>query len=90
MRVSVLFLALGLSLAAGDQEYNRHKAIHALAGFAVYEVAKHYGHPRTGVALAWGLGIAKELHDQRHGGRFRAGDVAWTGAPATLTFSVRW
>ena len=90
MRRALLLLLATAAATAGDRDYNRHKAVHALAGLAIYEVSKHYGHPKTGLALAWGLGIAKELHDQRHGGRFRAGDVAWTGAPATLTFSVRW
>jgi len=76
---------------AGDRStYESHKAVHALGGLAVYEFAKVQGHPKTGLALAWGLGIAKEVYDKRHGGRFRPGDAAWTGAPATVAFSVRW
>lgn len=70
--------------------YVEHKAAHALAGLAVYELGKAAGHPRTGLAIAFGLGIAKELYDRHHGGSFRAGDVAWTGGPATVAFSFKW
>jgi len=82
---------LGLcELSAGSAEYNRRKAGHALVGIAVYGAFYHFGYPKTGVAVAFGLGVGKELYDERHGGRFRCGDVAWTGCPAMVTFSIRW
>ena len=90
MKLVIALLLLCLPLLAGDRTYARHKALHALGGILVYEGAKQLGHPKTGLALAWGLGIGKEIYDQRHGGSFRAGDVAWTGLPATVCFSVRW
>lgn len=72
------------------QNYVQHKAAHALVGLAVYETFKVAHRPKTGLAVVFGLGVAKELYDRKHGGRFRPGDVAWTVAPATLTYSVRW
>lgn len=82
--------ALCLPLCAGSAEYNRRKAAHALIGIGVAFTGEKLGYPKTGIALAWGLGVGKELYDQRHGGRFRAGDVAWTGAPATFVIAIRW
>jgi hypothetical protein len=70
--------------------YVEHKTVHALVGLGVAEFGRRQGYPKTGIAVAWGLGVAKELYDRKHGGRFRAGDVAWTGAPATVSISVRW
>jgi hypothetical protein len=70
--------------------YVKHKAFHALAGLAIYGVGAELGHPQVGLGLAWGAGIGKELYDQRHGGSLRAGDVVWTGLPATVVFVVRW
>lgn len=72
------------------QVYVQHKAAHALVGIAVYEAFRAADRPKTGLAVVLTLGVAKELYDRKHGGRFRPGDVAWTVAPATLTYSVRW
>ena len=48
-------------------------------------------HKAAHAVIAFGLGIAKELYDKKHGGSFRCGDVAWTGMPgATLSISFRW
>jgi len=80
--------AQGLS---ARETYVTHKAFHAMGGVMVYYAFADAGYPKTGLAVAWGLGIAKELYDRKHGGRFRAGDVAWTGAPATLIqVSFKW
>lgn len=90
MRILLLFL-LSLSLLAGDAEYNRRKAAHALIGIGVAFTGEKLGYPKVGLALAFGLGVGKELYDQRHGGSFRAGDVAWTGGPAlVISFRHRW
>lgn len=71
--------------------YVTHKTAHALVGLTVAYTFAELGYPKTGVVTAWLLGVLKELYDQRHGGSFRAGDVAWTGAPATVfTVSFRW
>ena len=78
------------AMAESHQTYVQHKTIHALGGIAVYEAFRAAGRPKTGLAVVLGLGIAKELYDRKHGGRFRGGDVAWTTAPATVTFVVRW
>jgi len=86
----LLAFLLCVPMLAGNAEYNRRKACHALAGIGVAWSCKKLGYPKTGIALAWCLGIGKELYDQKHGGRFRCGDIAWTGGPATLTFSIRW
>ena len=94
----LLLLILGSALNAGAwlnqgssrTIYLKHKSVHALGGLAVYQLGKVSGHPKTGLAMAWGIGVAYESYEQRHGGRFRAGDIAWTVAPATLAFSVRW
>ena len=88
---AALLTSLALRLMAGDRSvYVQHKAAHAAIGMAVYEVGKASGHPKTGLALAFGLGIGKELYDRKHGGSFRAGDVAWTTVPATISFSFKW
>ena len=90
MRAALLCL-LFLPLVCGDRStYEHHKLVHVAAGIAVYEVCKLNGAPKTGVALAFGLGIAKETYDKRHGGKFRGGDVAWTSGPAAFCFAVRW
>ena len=90
-RFLILFLCLpSFAMTPARRTYVEHKAVHALVGIGVAEFARQKGYPKTGVAVAFGLGIAKELYDRKHGGRFRAGDVAWTGAPATLSISVRW
>lgn len=90
-RFLILFLCLpSFAMTPARRTYVEHKAAHALVGIGVAYTGERLGYPKTGIAVAWGLGIAKELYDRKHGGRFRAGDVAWTGAPATITFSVRW
>lgn len=92
MRSLICFILClpAFAMTPARQTYVEHKAIHALVGISVAEFGRAKGYPKTGIAVAWGLGIAKELYDRKHGGRFRAGDVAWTGAPATLSISVRW
>ena len=93
-----IMLALCLPLSAQDvssmsprETYVTHKTAHALVGIGVAWAGHELGYPKTGIACAWGLGIAKELYDRKHGGRFRVGDVIWTGAPATVfSVSVRW
>ena len=73
-----------MCMTPARQTYVTHKAAHAVIGVAVC-------YPKTGIAIAFGLGIAKELYDKKHGGSFRCGDVAWTGMPgATLSISFRW
>lgn len=91
-RLLILFLCLpAFAMTPARQTYVEHKAAHALVGVGIAWAGQELGYPKTGIAVAWGLGIAKELYDRKHGGRFRAGDVAWTGAPATVfSISVRW
>jgi hypothetical protein len=89
MRMMVIYL-LCMPAMAGNTTYQQHKAVHACVGMGVAWAGKELGYPKTGIALAWGLGIGKELYDADHGGSFRCGDICWTGIPATITFSIRW
>ena len=70
------------------QVYVFHKTVHAIAGIALATLVNHLGNPYMGIASAWLLGIAKEIYDQNSGGSFGAGDVAWTGAPATVVLML--
>ena len=80
-----------MCMTPARQTYVTHKAAHAVIGVAVCYAGAGLGYPKTGIAVAFGLGIAKELYDKKHGGSFRCGDVAWTGMPgATLSISFRW
>lgn len=95
--VKRLFLASLISaMAWADggtprQTYIRHKAVHALVGLGLAYYFNEMGFPKTGLTLVLALGVAKELFDQSRGGRFRAGDVAWTIGPATvLIVALRW
>ena len=91
-------LALCLPLYSQDvsfisprETYVARKTAHALVGMGVIWAGHELGYPKTGIACAFGLGVAKELYDRKHGGRFRAGDVAWTVMPgAVISVSVRW
>ena len=74
------------------ETYVTHKAFHAVGGIMIYWAFEELGYPKTGVVMAWLAGIAKEWFDKNRGGSFRGGDIAWTGAPATVvfSFSVKW
>ena len=76
--------------ASPRQVYVIHKALHALGGIGIYYAFDLVGYPKLGLAVTLGAGIAKELLDREMGGRFRAGDIAWTVLPATVVFVVRW
>lgn len=73
------------------EQYVTHKAFHAVGGMFIYWAFEDLGYPKTGVFMAWLAGIAKELIDKKRGGSFRCGDIAWTGAPATVIYvSFKW
>lgn len=44
-----------------------HKAAHFTIGFGIGWGGQVSGHPKTGLALGIGLGIAKEVHDVHYG-----------------------
>jgi hypothetical protein len=91
LKVFLAFLTTILNSGTPRQVYVKHKALHAIGGIGIAWVGHEMGYPKTGVALAFGVGIAKELYDQKHGGSFRAGDVAWTGMPAAaISIAFRW
>lgn len=69
--------------------YVKHKTIHGLGGLALYGIFDAAGYPKTGLCFVLALGILKELYDQRNGGRFRGGDVAWTIVPASVVYLIR-
>lgn len=69
--------------------YVKHKTAHAVGGLVVYGLFDAVGYPKTGLCLVLLLGVAKELMDRNNGGRFRAGDVAWTIGPALVTYTIR-
>jgi len=64
--------------------YVKHKTAHALGGLGLVFACYVMNDLMLGVALAWIVGVSKELLDKNMGGAFRIGDVLWTGAPATL------
>lgn len=76
--------------ATPRQTYVLHKTLHAIGGIGIYYAFDLVGYPKLGLSMALAVGIAKELLDQSNGGRFRAGDIAWTVLPATVVFVVRW
>ena len=92
MKWLIPFLCAPIMAMTPDRKtYVEHKAIHAVISLGICYTANEMGYPKTGVAIAFGLGLAKELYDKKHGGRFRVGDVAWTTMPgATLTIAYRW
>ena len=80
-RFLILFLCLpSFAMTPARRTYVEHKAVHALVGIGVAEFGRRQGYPKTGVAVAFGLGIAKELYDRKHGDG-SCSDVAWTGRP---------
>lgn len=91
MRHLILAL-LTLTLSASDRSYYVNRKVgHAVVGMGIVWAGHELGYPKTGIAVAWGLGIAKELYDRKHGGKFRAGDVAFTAVPATVvSISFKW
>ena len=96
MRTILLFLTsvvihaqAWLNLGTPRTVYVKHKTAHALVGLTVYELGYLAGYPRVGLGIVLALGIAKELYDRHNGGSFRAGDVAWTIAPAAVVYLIR-
>ena len=83
MRHLILAL-LALTLSASDRSYYVNRKVgHAVVGMGVAWAGHELGYPKTG--------IAKELYDRKHGGKFRAGDIMWTAAPATVvSISFKW
>lgn len=90
--LSMMLAAYAWGNAGTPREvYVKHKAVHALVGLGLAYYFNELGFPKTGLTLVLALGVAKELFDQSRGGRFRAGDVAWTIGPATvLIVALRW
>jgi hypothetical protein len=91
-RIIPLLICFNMMAMEPDRKvYVQHKAAHAVVGIGVAWVGHELGYPKTGLAVAFGLGVAKELYDRKHGGKFRGGDVAWTTLPAvTVSYSLKW
>ncbi len=91
MKPLILALLCLPALASDRSYYVNRKIGHAAVGIGIAWAGHELGYPKTGIAVAFGVGIAKELYDRKHGGKFRAGDVAWTAAPgAVISFSFKW
>lgn len=86
-----ILLSLWVSICAHPSELSR-KAAHVAAGAGIGFVCAKMGHPRTGVALALGVAMAKEWSDGRNSRepyQSRRRDVLITTAPA-LVVAITW
>jgi hypothetical protein len=91
-RLITLTLCLLAALPCGASTFLEHKSLHVIAGASIGLVAAKYDHPKTGIALAFGVGMAKEWFDERGHESYasRRRDVLITGLPAVITVRIKW